>query len=584
MIPSANSAAHQAGDLSWHSVETWPDQGLHAASSSIEAAAYSFRPSRQQDWDWESAMILAQHSANACVGDQDGEYKPTIMQAEPMGSISNVRQFDGLLSTAGINPSHLNLSNNSNTWGLLNTVGARNSGGLHDSSTSFQALPSAYYSNTLGASGMNGYGGANTAGLYGDPRSLLGLVSLDHRRLQDIVKREPCTTADFNARIGLNLGGRTYFSADDYAFGRFGKRLRPNSPGAQAPLCQAEGCKADLSIAKHYHRRHKVCAFHSKAATVIIAGQTQRFCQQCSRFHVLSEFDDGKRSCRKRLADHNRRRRKPQPNPSTTTTDQTTAQKNNESEDAKGSENLSNGSQSKGSPTTEQPLAAEEGKGHVSELSEDTDQKESNHNFMEGNRSGPSLSLTTLGEGVTTPGQSPGETYGGVDLSLPWLRAASSRNNIMETLVTRSDGSPKSHISMGKADPSTSLQNLLPLQASRDRVASSDWVINKGVATKQGSDKIEDFNPPSLGQGGKSDGNDVFRLLERGNERNGNVTDKHAVHATFGFLDQTLPSPTSVNGTSSSPLITGSRPAINFSGLQDLRPLTRSIYSSDSMI
>ena len=35
-----------------------------------------------------------------------------------------------------------------------------------------------------------------------------------------------------------------------------------------------------------------------------------------SRFHLLGEFDDGKRSCRKRLADHNRRRRKPQPNAS----------------------------------------------------------------------------------------------------------------------------------------------------------------------------------------------------------------------------------------------------------------------------
>lgn len=36
-----------------------------------------------------------------------------------------------------------------------------------------------------------------------------------------------------------------------------------------------------------------------------------------SRFHHLGEFDEGKRSCRKRLADHNRRRRKPQPNAST---------------------------------------------------------------------------------------------------------------------------------------------------------------------------------------------------------------------------------------------------------------------------
>lgn len=31
------------------------------------------------------------------------------------------------------------------------------------------------------------------------------------------------------------------------------------------------------------------------------------------RFHLLSEFDEGKRSCRRRLAGHNRRRRKTQP-------------------------------------------------------------------------------------------------------------------------------------------------------------------------------------------------------------------------------------------------------------------------------
>ena len=31
------------------------------------------------------------------------------------------------------------------------------------------------------------------------------------------------------------------------------------------------------------------------------------------RFHLLDEFDDAKKSCRKRLADHNRRRRKSKP-------------------------------------------------------------------------------------------------------------------------------------------------------------------------------------------------------------------------------------------------------------------------------
>ena len=33
----------------------------------------------------------------------------------------------------------------------------------------------------------------------------------------------------------------------------------------------------------------------------------------CCRFHSLGEFDEVKRSCRKRLDGHNRRRRKPQP-------------------------------------------------------------------------------------------------------------------------------------------------------------------------------------------------------------------------------------------------------------------------------
>ena len=37
------------------------------------------------------------------------------------------------------------------------------------------------------------------------------------------------------------------------------------------------------------------------------------------RFHPLLEFDEGKRSCRRRLAGHNRRRRKTQPEDTTST-------------------------------------------------------------------------------------------------------------------------------------------------------------------------------------------------------------------------------------------------------------------------
>ncbi|KAK7244250.1 hypothetical protein RIF29_39069 [Crotalaria pallida] len=95
------------------------------------------------------------------------------------------------------------------------------------------------------------------------------------------------------------------------AGGSSGRRgLSGGSGGVSLPSCQAERCGADLSDAKRYHRRHKVCEFHSKAPVVVVAGQRQRFCQQCSRFHDLVEFDETKRSCRRRLAGHNERRRK----------------------------------------------------------------------------------------------------------------------------------------------------------------------------------------------------------------------------------------------------------------------------------
>ncbi|KAM7495761.1 hypothetical protein LguiA_020175 [Lonicera macranthoides] len=78
-------------------------------------------------------------------------------------------------------------------------------------------------------------------------------------------------------------------------------------------VCRVENCGADLSKAKTYHRRHKVCEMHSKASKALVGNVLQRFCQQCSRFHALQEFDEGKRSCRRRLAGHNRRRRKTEP-------------------------------------------------------------------------------------------------------------------------------------------------------------------------------------------------------------------------------------------------------------------------------
>ncbi|KAL3511447.1 hypothetical protein ACH5RR_030848 [Cinchona calisaya] len=89
------------------------------------------------------------------------------------------------------------------------------------------------------------------------------------------------------------------------------KKTKPSCQKANIPRCQVEGCNLDLSSAKDYHRKHRVCDNHSKWPKVTVGGLERRFCQQCSRFHSLSEFDEKKRSCRRRLSDHNARRRKP---------------------------------------------------------------------------------------------------------------------------------------------------------------------------------------------------------------------------------------------------------------------------------
>ncbi|GIL72369.1 hypothetical protein Vretimale_4149 [Volvox reticuliferus] len=75
-------------------------------------------------------------------------------------------------------------------------------------------------------------------------------------------------------------------------------------------VCHVEGCYADLTGLRDYHLRYKICEFHLKVSSVLKDGVPQRFCQQCGRFHHLSEFDGSRRSCRTMLARHNMRRAK----------------------------------------------------------------------------------------------------------------------------------------------------------------------------------------------------------------------------------------------------------------------------------
>ncbi|KAJ4849144.1 hypothetical protein Tsubulata_040173 [Turnera subulata] len=143
----------------------------------------------------------------------------------------------------------------------------------------------------------------------------LGTASSEHKKKDEMLGNRSNnlkpSTPDDDIGLRLNLGGS--LTSVEEPVSRPNKRVRSGSPGSSTyPMCQVDNCKEDLSNAKDYHRRHKVCEVHSKSTKALVAKQMQRFCQQCSRFHPLSEFDEGKRSCRRRLAGHNRRRRKTQ--------------------------------------------------------------------------------------------------------------------------------------------------------------------------------------------------------------------------------------------------------------------------------
>ncbi|WCJ23596.1 squamosa promoter binding protein-like 7 [Euphorbia peplus] len=90
------------------------------------------------------------------------------------------------------------------------------------------------------------------------------------------------------------------------------KRVRTVRANSGIARCQVPGCGADISELKGYHKRHKVCLRCANSGAVEIDGENKRYCQQCGKFHLLSDFDEGKRSCRRKLERHNdRRRRKP---------------------------------------------------------------------------------------------------------------------------------------------------------------------------------------------------------------------------------------------------------------------------------
>ncbi|KAL4515981.1 hypothetical protein Ndes2526B_g00695 [Nannochloris sp. 'desiccata'] len=79
------------------------------------------------------------------------------------------------------------------------------------------------------------------------------------------------------------------------------------SASTKRASCQVAGCEHTLVTA--YAKKYRVCNVHVKSPQVHIHDDVQRFCQKCSRFHPVAEFDGYRRTCRIRLAQHNTRRR-----------------------------------------------------------------------------------------------------------------------------------------------------------------------------------------------------------------------------------------------------------------------------------
>ncbi|RWW06293.1 hypothetical protein GW17_00030386 [Ensete ventricosum] len=86
------------------------------------------------------------------------------------------------------------------------------------------------------------------------------------------------------------LGGRTPCSCpaekeDAGTTGAAGGERKRATKARAAPVvafrCQVPRCEADIGELKGYHRRHRVCLRCACASSVVLDGESKRYCQQC---------------------------------------------------------------------------------------------------------------------------------------------------------------------------------------------------------------------------------------------------------------------------------------------------------------
>jgi hypothetical protein len=132
------------------------------------------------------------------------------------------------------------------------------------------------------------WGSAGSSAGYPQRSSGAGLSHDHHDQEQEHtwlnLGKRPCCWAAAEGSQAPQLGSGVVHGNNGGGSGTAAaESKRKDKAAAAVPRCQVEGCHVSLSVAKEYHRRHKVCEAHSKAPRVVVLGAEQRFCQQCSR-------------------------------------------------------------------------------------------------------------------------------------------------------------------------------------------------------------------------------------------------------------------------------------------------------------
>lgn len=112
----------------------------------------------------------------------------------------------------------------------------------------------------------------------------------DTRELEKKRRANAVENNNLGGNLTLDLGYATNGNGNGNGEATNGKKTKLGGAASNRAVCQVEDCNADLSKAKDYHRRHKVCQMHSKSSKALVGNQMQRFCQQCSRSFLFFLF------------------------------------------------------------------------------------------------------------------------------------------------------------------------------------------------------------------------------------------------------------------------------------------------------